>query len=244
MCIHRDGVLASLVLKEEYCFQMGLTVFNEINTVVFTQNAVSGSAVNAMGNIIDGENMKVLTLLGSAKKKGNTATVLGWVEEELQAAGHNVERIYLHNKSINGCMGCAKCRDYPDDIACVQKDDAESIMEQMIASDAVLFASPLYFWGFTAQIKALIDRGYALVTNYHLPDQTSLMKGKRVGLLATGGGPFENNAEGMFTAFDRIVGFLMAKKAGELYVGGCSVPAELPADVKDKAVELARSLVV
>ena len=130
--------------------------------------------------------MKVVTLLGSAKKKGNTATVLGWVEEELQAAGHTVERVYLHNKTINGCLGCAKCRDYPDDIACIQKDDAEGIMEQMIAADSVLFASPLYFWGFTAQIKALIDRGYALVTNYHQPSQTSLMKGKRVGLLATG----------------------------------------------------------
>jgi len=188
--------------------------------------------------------MNVTTLLGSAKKKGNTATVLGWVEEELHAAGHSVDRIYLHNKSINGCMGCAKCRDYPDEIACVQKDDAAGIMEQMIAADAVLFASPLYFWGFTAQIKALIDRGFALVTNYHQPNQTSLMKGKRVGLLATGGGSYENNAEGMFTAFDRIVGFLLARKAGELYVGGCSVPAELPADVKDKAVELSRSLVV
>ena len=187
--------------------------------------------------------MKVTTLLGSAKKKGNTATVLGWVEEELKASGHDVERIYLHNKAIKECLGCAKCRDYPDEIACVQEDDTEGIMEQMIASDAVLYASPLYFWGFTAQIKALIDRGYALVTNYHQPNQTSLMKGKRVGLLATGGGAYENNAEGMFTAFDRMVGFLLAQKAGELYVGGCSVPAELPADVKDKAVELARSLV-
>lgn len=187
--------------------------------------------------------MKVLTLLGSAKKKGNTATVLEWVEEELKSAGHTVERIYLHNKSINGCTGCAKCRDYSDEIACVQNDDTEGIMEQMIASDAVLFASPLYFWGFTAQIKALIDRGFALVTNYHQPNQTSLMKGKRVGLLATGGGAYENNAEGMFAAFDRIAGFLLAKKAGELYVGGCSVPAELPADVKDKAAELAHSLV-
>ncbi|MEK6193382.1 MAG: NAD(P)H-dependent oxidoreductase, partial [Deltaproteobacteria bacterium] len=140
-------------------------------------------------------------------------------------------------------IGCAKCRDYPDEIACVQEDDAAGIMEQMIASDAVLYASPLYFWGFTAQIKALIDRGYALVTNYHQPNQTSLMKGKRVGLLATGGGAYENNAEGMFAAFDRMVGFLLAQKAGELYVGGCSVPAELPADVKDKAAELARSLV-
>jgi multimeric flavodoxin WrbA len=186
--------------------------------------------------------MKIITLLGSAKKKGNTATVLGWVEEELQAAGHAVERVYLHTKAVNGCMGCAKCREHADKIACIQKDDAPEIMEKMIAADVVLYASPLYFWGFSAQIKALIDRGFALVTNYHQPNQTSLLEGRRVGLLATGGGSFENNAEAMFTAFDRIVGFLMAEKAGELYVGNCTSPADLSDDTREKAKALATSL--
>jgi multimeric flavodoxin WrbA len=116
-------------------------------------------------------------------------------------------------------------------------------MERMISSEVVLFASPIYFWGFSAQIKALIDRGYSLVTNYHKPGHTSLMKGKRFGLLVTGGGAYEENAEGMFTAFDRIVDFFLAKKSGELYVGGCSVPEEIPDEVRKKAVKLARSLV-
>jgi len=187
--------------------------------------------------------MQITTLLGSARKKGNTATVLGWVEEELVSLGHNVDRIYLNNKSISGCLGCAKCRENPDDIACVQNDDAIDIMRQMVSSDVVLFASPIYFWGFPAQIKALIDRGYSLVTNYHKPGHTSLMEGKRIGLLVTGADPYEQNAEGMFTAFDRIVDFLLARKSGELYVGECNVPADLSEEVKDNAIELARSLV-
>ena len=187
--------------------------------------------------------MQITTLLGSAKKKGNTATVLGWVEEELKSLGHDVERIYLNNKSIRGCLGCAKCRENPDDIACVQNDDAMDIMRQMVSSDVVLFACPIYFWGFPAQIKALIDRGYSLVTNYHKPGHTSLMEGKRIGLLVTGADAYEQNAEGMFTAFDRIVDFLLARKSGELYVGECNVPADLSEEVKDNAIELARSLV-
>jgi len=187
--------------------------------------------------------MQITTILGSAKKKGNTATVLGWVEEELKSLGHDVERIYLNNKSIGGCLGCNKCQENPDEIACVQKDDAVDIMEQMIASEAILFASPIYFWGFTAQTKALIDRGYALVTNYQQPGQTSLLEGKRIGLLVTGEDPYEQNAEGMFTAFDRLVDYYLAKKSGELYVGECSVPAELPEGAKNNALELARSLV-
>ncbi len=187
--------------------------------------------------------MQITSLLGSAKKKGNTATLLSWVENELQSLGHDVERIYLNNKSIGGCLGCAKCRENPAEIACVQKDDAIDIMEQMISSDVILFASPIYFWSFSAQIKALIDRGYSLVTNYHKPGHTSLLKGKRIGLLVTGADAYEDNAEGMFKAFDRIVDFFLAKKSGELYVGDCSVPADLSEKVKERALELARSLV-
>jgi len=186
--------------------------------------------------------MRITTLLGSSKKKGNTATVLNWVEEYLKSQGHDVDRVYLHNKSIGGCLGCAKCRENPAEIACVQKDDAIDIFEQMIASDAVLFASPIYFWGFSAQIKALIDRGYALVTNYHKPGHTSLLQGKRIGLLVTGADAYEDNAEGMFTAFERIVDFLLARKSGALYVGNCSVPAALSDEIKDQALALAGSL--
>ena len=113
----------------------------------------------------------------------------------------------------------------------------------MISSEVVLFASPIYFWGFSAQIKALIDRGYSLVTNYHKPGHTSLMEGKRIGLLVTGADAYEDNAEGMFSAFDRIVDFMLARKTGELYLGECSVPAEIPEEVKNQAIELARSLV-
>jgi len=187
--------------------------------------------------------MRITTLLGSAKKKGNTATVLGWVQKELESMGHDVQQIYLHNKSISGCLGCAKCRENPDEIACVQEDDAIDVMQQMISSDVVLYASPIYFWGFSAQLKALIDRCYSLVTNYHKPGHASLMKGKRLGLLVTGGSVFEENAEGMFTAFDRIVEFFLAKKSGQLYLGNCSVPAQIPEKVREQAIGLARSLV-
>ncbi|TVM35192.1 flavodoxin family protein [Oceanidesulfovibrio marinus] len=186
--------------------------------------------------------MKIVTLLGSAKKKGNTATVLGWTEDELRALGHEVERVELANANISGCMGCAKCRKHPDEIACVQNDDANSILAKMIAADAVLFASPLYFWSFTAQMKLLIDRTYALVANYLQPNQISLMQDKRIGLIATGGSTYEDNAEAMFTTFDRLAGFLMAEKAGELYAQCQSHPSRVPANVEEKAKELARSL--
>ena len=69
------------------------------------------------------------------------------------------------------------------------------------------------------------------------------MENKRLGLLVTGADAYEENAEGLFDAFDRIADFLKTPKGGELYVGGCSVPAELPKTVMDQAVGLATSLV-
>jgi multimeric flavodoxin WrbA len=187
--------------------------------------------------------MKIITLLGSAKKKGNTATVLGWVEEELTRRGHQIERVYLNAKSINGCLGCAKCRQFPDEVACVQSDDAPDILERMIAAEAALFASPIYFWGFSAQIKALIDRGYSLVTNYHQPGHTSLLEGQRQALLVTGADGYQNKAEPVFTAFDRMVEFYKATKAGELYVEHCTTPSKMDPQVESQAVALARQLV-
>jgi hypothetical protein len=53
------------------------------------------------------------------------------------------------------------------------------------------------------------------------------MNGRRVGLLVSDANVYEDNAEGMFTAFNRIVDFLLAEKFGELYFGGCNMPAEL-----------------
>lgn len=67
--------------------------------------------------------------------------------------------------------------------------------------------------------------------------------GKRIGVLVTGADAYEENAECVFTAFDRIVDFFLARKSGELYVGGCTVPEEISGAIRKKAVKFARSLV-
>ncbi|MCD4676971.1 MAG: flavodoxin family protein [Desulfobacula sp.] len=187
--------------------------------------------------------MNITILQGSARKKGNTARVLGWVEEELVSLGHEVDSIYLNSKNLNGCMGCAKCKEKPDTIGCVQKDDVPEILGKMIGSQLVIFSSPLYFWGFTAQIKAVIDRTYSLYTNYHQPGHASLVKGQRQALLVTGAGPYEDNAEGVFTAFRRMQNPHRAINSGELYIGSCTSPDKLNDSVQQQAIEFARKIV-
>ncbi len=186
--------------------------------------------------------MNILTLLGSARKKGNTATVLEWVEQELTALGHAVTRIYLHGRNLNGCMGCGQCKNVPDAPGCVQKDDIPEILDRMVSADLVIFASPLYFWGVSAQIKAVIDRTYSLYTRYHQQDHASLLEGRGQSLLVTGAGSLENNAEAAFTAFSRIKNPHKTTHPGDLFIGNCTTPEDMARSVREKAVSYARQI--
>ncbi len=186
--------------------------------------------------------MNVLTLLGSARKKGNTATALGWVEDALTGMGHDVTRVFLHGKNLNGCMGCAQCKQVISAPGCIQKDDIPEILDQMTAADLIVFASPLYFWGPSAQIKAVIDRTYSLYTRYHETDHSSLLEGRREAFLMTGAGGWDNNAEGAFAAFKRMQKPHKTQYAGELFLANCTVPAEMTDHTKEKTLSFARQI--
>lgn len=187
--------------------------------------------------------MKILILMGSPRKKGNTARVLDWITDELIRLGHEIESVYLNGQDIKGCLACASCKNQGDLIACVQKDDTPEILDKMTRADVILFASPLYFWGFSAQLKTLIDRTYSLYVNYHQDGHQSLIQGKRTALVVTGGGGFDNNAEPVFTAFDRMQKPWKTRKVGELFIGPCSTPDKLTDDVKDNARQFAGKIV-
>ncbi len=187
--------------------------------------------------------MKIIALQGSPRKKGNTAKILEWMEKELISLGHEIEIIYLNSKNIHGCLACAKCKDLPNEIGCVQKDDAIEILEKMVKAQLVIFASPLYFWGVTAQLKAIIDRTYSLYVEYHQPGHASLVDGQRQALLSTGGGQYDNNAEPVFTAFNRLQNPHKAVNVGELFIGKCTTPENMDEAVKTQAIEFARKII-
>ncbi len=167
--------------------------------------------------------MKVTTILGSPKKDGNTAKVLSLLEEQI-AQDHEVDRIYIATSDIKGCLGCYACQKVPDKPGCVQKDDVLPIFEQMMGSDAIVYASPLYCWSFTSQMKAFIDRHFCLVTGYGTSDYKSLFEGKRTALLVTCGGPVENNADIIQTIFDRMNDFGQCDAIGKYVVPFCTTP--------------------
>lgn len=167
--------------------------------------------------------MKIITILGSPKKSGNTARVLEQFES-LVKNGHEVDRVDIARYDIKGCVGCYACQQVLDKPGCVQKDDAVAIFERMMGSDVVIYASPLYCWDFTSQIKAFLDRHFCLVTGYGTPDYKSLLEGKHAALLVTCGGAVEDNADLIQTMFDRMVGYCKGDVIGKYIVPFCTTP--------------------
>jgi len=176
--------------------------------------------------------MKVITLLGSPRKRGNTATALGWLEEAMKAQGHDIDRVNIVDFEVKGCLGCHKCEGITDEPGCVQKDDALGIFERMMSADAVVYASPLYCWGFSSQMKALIDRHFCLVKGYGSPDYKSFAEGKKTALLVTCDGPVENNADIIQVLFDRLNDYAKTKVVGKYIIPSCAAPDAMGHEAK------------
>ncbi|MGM9638902.1 MAG: flavodoxin family protein, partial [Butyricicoccaceae bacterium] len=102
---------------------------------------------------------KIVVLLGSGRRNGNTEQLADAFIRGARSAGHTVEKISLREKRVDGCLGCNACR---RGVPCIQKDDFNEIAEKLRACDMIVFASPLLFWTLSARIKAVIERLYAL----------------------------------------------------------------------------------
>ncbi len=181
--------------------------------------------------------MKVLTILGSPKKKGKTAAVLTMFEEQMKSRGDEVERISITDYNINGCLGCGVCTGVPDSPGCVQKDDFSTIFDKMASSDVIVYASPLIGWDISSQIKPLMDRHFCLVKGYSTENHKSLIENKRISLLITCGGPIENNADIVQVFFDRFGSYAKGQVFGK-YI----VPFSQSPDFEDRAKNMAKEM--
>ncbi len=130
---------------------------------------------------------KILVLNGSPVKNGNTAILVKWFVEGALAKGADVEIVnaaFLKYKS-NGCISCRKCQNIKEYI-CVIKDEAQPVLEKMAKADAIVMATPLYFYAPSAQLKLVMDRMFSL---YKWDNKAGTMKtplkGKIFALIAS-----------------------------------------------------------
>lgn len=104
-----------------------------------------------------GNKLRVLGIVGSPRKKGNTNAMVDAVLQGAAMKGAGVEMVHLTKKKIKPCRACDACREKGK---CRQDDDLEELLSLMKESDVWVFGTPVYWWGPTAQMKAFIDRWY------------------------------------------------------------------------------------
>lgn len=116
---------------------------------------------------------KILVIVGSGIKNGNTDKLADAYIKGAEEAGHDVKKIFLGDQELAGCRGCGACQNGTH--VCTIKDKMQEIYPLLEDCDTVVLASPLYFWSISSRTKAFIDRLYAVSTDDKYPHKNSVL---------------------------------------------------------------------
>lgn len=128
---------------------------------------------------------KILILNGSPKKNGNTEKLIKWFAGGIHSKGSEIEiiRTTLLKSKVNGCTSCRTCQKIKE-YECVIGDDIRDVLKKMARADVIVFATPLYFYGPSAQLKLIIDRMFSLYKWDNTTNTfTSPLRGKTMALI-------------------------------------------------------------
>jgi multimeric flavodoxin WrbA len=103
--------------------------------------------------------MKVLGIYGSPRKGGNSDQLLDKALEGARSTGAEIATVYARKLKMSGCIECGGCDKTG---TCVVKDDMQLVYPLMEEADVIILASPIFFYGLTSQVKAIIDRTQAM----------------------------------------------------------------------------------
>ena len=177
--------------------------------------------------------MNILILSGSPRKGGNTDLL---VEAFVKGASprHHVEIVSVRDYKINSCMGCNACFTR-EDHACCQKDDMHFVYDKMANAEMLVIASPVYFYGLSAQLKAVIDR-------FHNPIRDTFHIHK-IALLLVGAASLPELFDGILVQYKLCLKFFKLEDVGLVLVRGAKDKGDVKnGDSLKQAFELGQSL--
>ena len=168
----------------------------------------AASAQNSNNGVKNGK-MKILVITGSPRKNGNSNTLAEHFIRGAQETGHEVARFDAAFKEVHPCIGCNRCgMNGP----CIFKDDFEFIRKHIIDADLVAFATPMYYFGISTQIKAVIDRFYAVNGQIHVP--------KKAVLMMTYANTAASEAKPIISHYEVLLNYLGWTDAGQIIAPG------------------------
>jgi multimeric flavodoxin WrbA len=156
---------------------------------------------------------KILAVIGSPRKGGNTDILVGKVVEGAMSKGAQVDTLWLADLNIHECDGCLVCwKGKP----CNKRDDMLGIYPKIIESDVIIFGTPVYWYGPTALMKCFIDR----FVFFNCPDNRVKIRGKKAALAI----PFEeenpDTARPVVEFFEKSFAYLEMRMVDSIVVGG------------------------
>ena len=153
--------------------------------------------------------MKILIISGSPRKGGNTE-LLAEAFAKGASKHHQVEIVSVRDYKVNPCLGCNAC--FKTNGICAQKDDMSPIYEKMNQADMLVIASPVYFYGISAQLKAVIDR-------FHNPIRDTFHI-KKMALLLVGAATLPELFDAILAEYNLCLRFFGIEDAGKVLVRG------------------------
>jgi len=150
----------------------------------------------------------IVVLTGSPRKKGNTEKLVAAFQAGAESAGKTVRVFQTAHMNIGACTGCEYCLEHPE--SCAIKDDMGEILHALQKVDAIVWASPVYYFSFTAQLKRAIDRMYPLANE----------NSKQAALLLACADEDTDTAVGAVAIYDRILKYYQWQNAGTIIATG------------------------
>ncbi len=165
---------------------------------------------------------KILVLMASPRARSNSAILAEETMKGAKKAGAAVEAFRLAKMHIGPCLACEGCRK-PGADGCVRKDDIRTLHAKLRDADALLIASPVYWFTMSGQVKLFMDRLYAFGAEGYKP-----LKGKRIGIILTYGDadPFSSGAVNALRSFQDAFAYVGAPIKGMVY-GSADKPGEV-----------------
>jgi len=170
---------------------------------------------------------KIIALFGSPRKKGNSTLLANHIIIGAESQGAAVESIYLNDLDITPCQGCYACQ-MEDSQGCAVDDDMQGIYPKIVEADALIIASPVYWFNMSAQTKIFMDRCIAL---YNQNPEESALYGKNIAIAMTYGDKdvFCSGCINALRTFQDAYNFVGADIVGMVY-GSAEAPGEIAAN--------------
>ena len=178
---------------------------------------------------------KVLILMGSPRKKGNTALLCEEFARGALETGNKVEQILIREHNINGCVACGACR--KNGGICIQQDEMQRIYELIEEADAIVLGSPIYYYTWSSQMKTVLDRFYA---------KSPSLQNKTFYLISACHAGEEKYTETMLDTFRKFHGCFRAggnKEGGYVFGLGTGEPGDIIGNpAMEKAYEMGKNV--